>query len=132
MKRIMIALLFLAPTLAWAEKAPNPADYTTVVHVQSSRLVSVCTNYVIVLGSGGQELNCHNLQHLNVVVNGKRFELSSKVEINAVFRTGDYKAKEDPWARRCRRSNTTRLTISFFQTERYAGTSSWVNRSKRG
>ena len=100
MKRIMVALLFLAPTLAWAEKAPNPADYATVIHVQSSRLVSMCSENWGFLNSGGlgKAARCGIKQQLNVVIHGKKYELNSKDDVTAVLRTGDYNAKEMPGA----------------------------------
>ncbi|MGA3370415.1 MAG: hypothetical protein ABSC48_01505 [Terracidiphilus sp.] len=95
MKKLLLVILLLSSTLAWGQKTPNQADYTTVVHVQSTQLVRVCTNNMGITGMHGEyAVNCVNMQHLNVVINGKKFELSSKVEVNAVFRTGDYKAKE--------------------------------------
>jgi hypothetical protein len=100
MKKILFALLFLTPALLWAEKTPNPADFTTAVHVQSSHLVSICTENWGFFNSGGagKAARCSFKQQLNVVINGKKYELNSKDEITAVFRTGDYKAKEIPGA----------------------------------
>jgi hypothetical protein len=87
MKRLLFAILLTASTLAWAEKAPNPADYTTVVHVQSSHLVDVCRGSSNLVRCGKTQ------QRLNVVINGKKYELNSKDDSDFVLRTGDYKAK---------------------------------------
>ena len=48
MKRVLIAMLFMLPALACAEKKPvqNTSDYTIAVHVQSSEtpfLYRVCS-----------------------------------------------------------------------------------------
>ncbi len=96
MKKILVALLFLAPASMWAEKAPNPADFTTTVHVQASRLVNICTQNYGFLNSGGPGIatRCGFKQQLNVVINGKKFELISKDDTALVFRSGEYKAKE--------------------------------------
>jgi hypothetical protein len=83
MRRAFIAGLFLAASLAWAEKpAPNPADYTIAVHVQRSRLVSQCV-------SG----TCLMVEHVDVVIDGKKFELSEETYRQDLLRVGDYKAK---------------------------------------
>ncbi len=84
MKRALIAILFLAPTLAWGK--PKPADYTLVVHVQSSDLVTWCYE---VLGHPF----CETKQHLNVVIGGKKYELNGNDDDNGVLRTGNYKAR---------------------------------------
>jgi hypothetical protein len=96
MKNLSLALLLLASMPAWAEKPPNPADFNTVVHVQASHLISFCTENWGFLNSGGagKASRCSIKQQLNVVINGKKFELNSKDEIVAVLHTGDYKAKE--------------------------------------
>ena len=84
MKRAGIALLVAMPVLAWGK--PNPADYTVAVHVQSSQLVTACIGI-------GDHAFCGIKQHLQVVVGGRKLELNSKSEGDAVLRTGDYKAK---------------------------------------
>ncbi len=88
MKKVLIAILMLTPALSWAatKPAPNPADYTVTVHVQSSQLT---------IGCFGPPSDCsagHQVQHLAVVVDGKKYELESEFE-NYLLRVGDYKAR---------------------------------------
>ena len=80
MKRVIIAMLFMLPVLAFAEKKPaaNLADYTITVHVQSSQLVDF---------PGIQEK-----QLLEVVIDGKKYELEVW-SFNNVLPVGDYKAR---------------------------------------
>jgi len=87
MKKILVALVFLASTWAWAEKAPNPADYTIAIHVQTSRVVQICGD--VTLGSNV----CSWDQHLSVLINGKKFELVGNSRGLVLLRAGDYKAK---------------------------------------
>jgi hypothetical protein len=84
MKKVLIALLLLMPALVWAEKpAPNPADYTITVHVQSSKLQ--CSPYT----------TCPELprQLLSVLSEGKKYQLQSSGVQFELLRVGDYKAK---------------------------------------
>ncbi len=82
MKRIALATLLLAQVLAWAAKpAPNPADYTITVHVQSSRLTKGILRPVLWA------------QHLTVSIDGKKYELEGGYNLEDVVRVGDYKAK---------------------------------------
>ena len=85
MKKILLVILLLAPTLVYAEKnqPPNPADYTINVHVKSSRLVYI--------GSGMEDSQV--LEDLMVLIDGKTVELTNAARINRVLRLGDYKAK---------------------------------------
>jgi len=77
MKNTLFAILLLVPALALAQKpAPNPAGYTITVHVQSSRLEFPS-----------------RLQHLTVLIEGRKYELEGAVATFDVFRPGDYKAK---------------------------------------
>ena len=85
MKRVIFAILLIAPTLALAQK-PNPADYTIAVHVQSSRLVEFCTD--VTRGSN----ICIWEQQLSVTIDSKKYELQSG-NAKALLRVGDYKAK---------------------------------------
>ena len=79
MKKLLLALLILAPAISPAETGPNPADYTVAVHVQSSR--SDCTR-------GG----C--TQRLTAVIEGKKYRLEAYSQFAfKLLRTGDYKAK---------------------------------------
>jgi hypothetical protein len=85
MKKVLIALLLLAPALSWAGKPkPNPADYTITVHVQSSFLTKECAGDCPMLPG---------IQHLIVVIDGKKYELDGAPEHPGVLRVGDYKAK---------------------------------------
>lgn len=79
MKKVLLALL-LAPALAYAEKRPpNAADYPIVIHVQSSHQV------------GGSA----ELLHMNVLIDGKKYELVDPTTNHSVLRLGDYKARVD-------------------------------------
>jgi hypothetical protein len=82
MKKIAVAFLLLFATFAWAAADPNPAGYTTNVHVSSSRLVVEVPNGVAL-----------DYQVLNVVINGKKYELMSSSVKNVLLALGDYKAK---------------------------------------
>ncbi len=79
-----IALLFFS-ALAWAASAG--ADYTIDVHVTATRMVRDP-------GTIGR------FQYLNVIINGKKFELESEGMPNALLSLGDYKARivrDDHW-----------------------------------
>jgi hypothetical protein len=80
-KKLALAAFLMSPMLALAE-TPNPANYTVNVHIQSSRLVVVCPSGT----------NCGNVQYLNTVIGGKKFELERWVD-GSVLRVGDYKAR---------------------------------------
>lgn len=86
MKKIPFVILLLTPALAFAAPKPEPAEYTVAVHVYSSGMVSVCNNF---LGNAG----CKLREHLNAVIDGKKYELNSKEYADAALLTGDYKAK---------------------------------------
>jgi hypothetical protein len=82
MRKAILALLLLAPSISWAAKpAPNPADYTITVHVQSSRLAR------------SQLLGGITVQQLTVSIDGKKYELEERGFSNDVLRVGDYNAK---------------------------------------
>lgn len=85
MKKVFLAAMLLTPALAWA--APNPTEYALTVHVQASRLVKECDT---VLASS--KIACASKLHLDVVVEGKRYELNGGLDEN-LLRTGDYKAR---------------------------------------
>ncbi|MGB9409000.1 MAG: hypothetical protein WCA89_15805 [Terracidiphilus sp.] len=97
MKKVLLAILFLAPTLAWAAK-PKPADYTIAVHVQSSQLAAVCHDSWGMSNPGGlgKAAHCGTKQHLKAVIDGKKYELDSKDELIGLLLTGDYKARMLP------------------------------------
>ncbi len=83
MKKVVLALLLIAPSLACAQKTPpKAADYTIKVHVKSSRLIYI--------GSG---TNTQALEDLMVLIGGKTYELTNAAQRNSVLRLGDYQAK---------------------------------------
>jgi len=83
MKKVVLALLLIAPSLANAEKAaPNPADYTIKVHIKSSRLIYI--------GSG---TDTQVVEDLMVLIAGKTYELTNAAPRNSVLRLGNYQAK---------------------------------------
>lgn len=84
--KFLIAILLLTPVLAHAKWKPNPADYPVTIHVHSSELTAVCRNF---LGNCPFELR----QHLNVVIDGKKYEMNSTGFADAALVIGDYKAK---------------------------------------
>jgi len=82
----LIAILLLTPVLAHAKWKPNPADYPVPIHVHSSELAVGCRVFI---GGCGLELK----QHLNVVIDGKKYEMNNTGFADAPLLTGDYKAK---------------------------------------
>jgi hypothetical protein len=79
MKRVLIAILFMAPALACAEKKPLPdaANYTVTVHVQSSQVIETMGNLA---------------QRLDVLIDGKKYELQA-LPAAQVLPVGGYKAR---------------------------------------
>jgi hypothetical protein len=73
-KKITLAILLLS-ALAWAGGDPNPAEYTVNVHVSSS------------------SIDPNGTQALDVVIDGKKYELRSELPIGRVLALGDYRAK---------------------------------------
>jgi hypothetical protein len=82
MRKVVFAILLALPALALGEKAPNPAEYTITVHVQSSRLAD--------------EIGLTRAQLLKVVIDGKNYQLESNLGGLNLLRVGDYKAKVLP------------------------------------
>jgi hypothetical protein len=72
-KKITLAVLLLLAAFAWAGTPPNPAEYTVNVHVSRSRIKGI-------------------YQNLNVVVNGRKYELENSGD-HMLLALGDYKAK---------------------------------------
>ena len=68
MKKVTLVFLLSFATFAWAAAEPNPEEYATNVHVSSSRLVVEVPNGIAL-----------DDQVLNVVINGKKYELSRPV-----------------------------------------------------
>lgn len=79
MKKIALAVLLLS-AFAWAVSNPNPDEYTVNVHVTTSR--------TLIEGS-----SLARQQKLNVVIDGKKYELESDISPNWLLALGDYKAK---------------------------------------
>jgi hypothetical protein len=79
-KIALAALLLLVSAFAWAGTNPNPAEYTINVHVSASRIVHY-----------DEKLSSYS-QMLNVVIDGKKYELESRSP-NMLLAIGDYKAK---------------------------------------
>jgi hypothetical protein len=73
-KKISIAILLFSPT-ALAAGGPSPTEYTVNVHVSSS------------------SMDPHGSQLLDVVIDGKKYELKSELPIGRLLALGDFKAK---------------------------------------
>jgi hypothetical protein len=73
-KLVLSLVALLLSAYASAGAAPNPADYTISVHVTRSRSV----------GLDGR---------LNVVIDGKKYELQAGAIPQGLLALGDYKAK---------------------------------------
>lgn len=74
MKKVTLAVLLLLSAFAWSEANPKPAEYTINVHVNKSYY------------------GPHGEQTLNVVIDGKKYELSAGPD-GTLLALGDYKAK---------------------------------------
>lgn len=74
MTKITIAIL-LCSALAWGAGDANPAEYTVSVHVSTS------------------SMDRHGTQLLDVIIDGKKYELQSELAIGRLLALGDYKAK---------------------------------------
>ena len=110
MKKVLFAILLMAPMAAWATKpTPGPADFTITVHVQSSEIIVDC--------SGG---GCSNAQQLSVVIDGKKYELLSN-SVGYVLRVGDYKARivKDESARAYEYLRTYQFQFADGKTRQY-------------
>ena len=73
--KITLTILLLFCAFAWAGATPNPADYAVNIHVSRSRITD------------------HGQQKLNVVIDGKNYQLESYGAFNSLLALGDYKAK---------------------------------------
>lgn len=79
MKNVLLALLLLVPPLACAQwSQPKPADFTINIHVQSTHLVPDFKSETL---------------FMDVLIDGKKYELADLGSNNSVLRVGDYKAK---------------------------------------
>jgi hypothetical protein len=79
-KKITLTVLLLFSTFAWAGANPDPSEYNVNVHVAASQMVIEGTAIA-------------HSQKLNVVIDGKKYELKSDSRPNALLALGDYKAK---------------------------------------
>lgn len=92
MRYLIVAILALLPAFAAGQQTNTQApDYNITVHVEISRLVALCP-----------DTGCGMVQHLSVVIDGKKFELQSdRAAIHALqlhngfylLRAGDYRAR---------------------------------------
>lgn len=90
MRNLILAIILLAPAFVAAQKTqPDPADYTITVHVQSSRLAMISGD--VTNGTSFYQW----MQRLEVVIDGKKYELSGSVNPreSKLLRLGDYKAR---------------------------------------
>jgi hypothetical protein len=84
MKCAFLAVILAATTttFAFSEKPGDSADYTVGVHVQSSRIITVC------MAQG-----CIAEQHLIVLIDAKKFDLKALGHQMNLIRVGNYKVK---------------------------------------
>lgn len=88
MQKIHLAVFLMVSAMSWAEKpAPNPADYSILVHVLSSHIDTACSDV-----TNGNSF-CDWNQRLTVLINGKKYELDSVIKKPDLLRVGDYKSK---------------------------------------
>ena len=76
MTKLTLATLLLLSTLAHAAD-PKPADDTVTIHVSATRIAT----------------GAHIAQDLDVIIDGKKYELLSQLAIGRLLVLGDYKAK---------------------------------------
>lgn len=81
MKKVALFALLLVPTFFWA--APIPDEYPINVHVTSSYLVTEINQF----------RDPVPIQKLNVVIDGKKYELKGDTKKLGLLAPGDYKAK---------------------------------------
>jgi hypothetical protein len=83
MKKAILATLLTFSCLCLGEKpAPNPANYTIGVHVAASHLVMQCSSGL-----------CGWHEVMDVVIGGKKYQLSEGSDRSDLLRIGDYKAQ---------------------------------------
>jgi len=78
---LAVILAITTTTFAFSEKPRDSADYTVDVHVQSSRIITVC------------DQGCTTEQHLIVLIGTKKFDLKELGYQMNLIRVGNYKAK---------------------------------------
>ncbi|MFZ0298985.1 MAG: hypothetical protein WAM13_11615 [Candidatus Sulfotelmatobacter sp.] len=76
MHKLTLPILLLLSTISLASD-PKPADHTITVHVSATRIAF-----------GG-----HLVQDLDVLIDGKKYELASELSLGQLLALGDYKAK---------------------------------------
>jgi hypothetical protein len=81
MKRILAVLCLAIPALGFAA-APSTQEYSIQVHVSRSWIIEEC-------GSSG----CSPAVRLEVVIEGKKYQLEDQKHRSAVLKPGDYPAK---------------------------------------
>jgi len=81
MKKIALCIVLLLSTFSWA--APSPDEYSINVHVSSSHWVM---SPAILVGP-------EPFLRLNVIIDGKKYDLESVNYPNTLLVLGDYKAK---------------------------------------
>lgn len=81
MKKAALVFVFIA-TFCWAV-APSPDDYPLTIHVSSSQRVVKPNAF-----SGN-----YTVQVLQVVINGKKYELEASENRSRLLALGDYKAR---------------------------------------
>ena len=74
MKQLALLTLLLLTACTKAAAAPNPDDYPITIHVTSSQIVD-------------------QIQDLDVVIDGKQYELSAAQVRHGLLALGDYKAR---------------------------------------
>jgi hypothetical protein len=77
MHKFTLAILLLLATFAHASD-PKPADSTITIHVNATRIAFAGHGYS---------------QDLDVIIDGKKYELLSELGISQLLALGDYKAK---------------------------------------
>lgn len=75
-----LVFLFLFSSLLWAAPASKPAEYNVTVHVNASRLVK-------------HSEYAPRYQHLDVTIDGKKYELESVLGVRDLLLLGDYRAR---------------------------------------
>jgi hypothetical protein len=81
MKRTLAVLALAFPACGFAA-APNAQDYSIQVHVSKSWIIEEC-------GSRG----CSPAVRLEVVIEGKKYQIEDEKPRSAVLKPGDYPAK---------------------------------------
>jgi hypothetical protein len=77
--RSWILVLFL-PCLLWTASPARQPEYNITVHVTASRSVK-------------QSENAPRHQHLDVTIDGKKYELESVLGVHGLLNLGDYRAR---------------------------------------